>query len=142
VADLVPESSRQLVQLLCAFNQPAIDVHVAAGQCEGVHLPGVHDVEMPIQVRAAGRLRDGVPEILDVSADGRIGHDRQLSVDFLGVLPAERNLLILRHRAGRKEENASGRNEGTNHLEEGIRVNSGGQDMFHPPPLHCAEGQA
>jgi len=97
VANLVAESSRQLIEFRGALDEPAIDVDVAAGQSEGVHLLGVHDVEMPIQVRAAGGLCNRVAEILDVSTNGRIGHDRQLRVDFLGVLPAERHFLILRY---------------------------------------------
>ena len=101
VADLVPESSCQLVQLFCALNESAVDVDISARQGEGVHLPGIHDVEMPIQVRAAGGFCDRVAEILDVTTDGRIGYDRQLRVDFLGVLPAERDFLVLRDRAGR-----------------------------------------
>jgi hypothetical protein len=142
VTDLMPESSCQLVQLFRAFNKSAIDVDISAGQREGVHLFGVHDVKMPVQIRAAGVLCDRVAEVLDVSTDGRIGYDRQLRVDFLGVLPAQCDFLVLRDRAGRKDENESGRDEGTNHFVQGIGVNSGGQDMFHLSPLHCTEGQA
>ena len=134
VANLVAESSRQLIELFGALDEPAIDVDIAAGQSEGVHLLGVHDVEMPIQVRAAGGLCNRVAKILDISTDGRIGHDRQLGVDFLGVLPAERHLLILRDRTGSKKGKEGNRNEGTNHSVAGIRVNSGGQDMFHLSP--------
>jgi predicted esterase len=132
VSDLVAESPRQLVELVCALDEPAIDVDVSAGQGESVHLLGVHDVEVPIQVRAAGGLCNRVAEILDVPTDGRIANDRQLRVDFLGVLSAERDFLILRHGAGRKKRNESERYQGTNHSAPGIRVNSGGQDMFHP----------
>ena len=142
VADLMPESSCQLVQLFGAFNESAIDVDISAWQCEGVHLPGVHDVEMPVQFRAARGLCDRVAEVLDVSTDGRIGYDRQLRVDFLGVLPAKRDFLVLRDRARRKAENESGRDEGTNHFVQGIRVNSRGQDTFHSLPPHCTEGHA
>jgi hypothetical protein len=101
VTDLVAESSGQLVQLFRALDQPSIDVDISAGQCKGVDLLRVHDVEMPIQVRAAGSLRDRVAKSLDVSTDGRIGYDRDLGVDFLGVLPAESDFLVLRDRAGR-----------------------------------------
>ena len=135
VANLVAESSRQLIELRGALDEPAIDIDVATGQSEGVHLLGVHDVEVPIQVRAAGGLCNRVAKILDISTDSRIGHDRQLRVDFLGVLPAECHLLILRDRTGGKEGKESERNEGTNHSVAGIRVNSGGQDMFHLSPL-------
>ena len=131
VADLVPESSRQLVELLRAFDESAIDVDIAPWQSEGVHLFGVHDVEMPIQIRAAGGPGDGLAEILDVSSDGRIADDGKLRVDFLGVLPAERDFLVLRYRAGRKQGKKTEQKEGTNHSVAGIRVNSGGQDMFH-----------
>ena len=134
VANLVAESPRQLIELCGALDEPAIDVDVSAWQSEGVHLLGVHDVEMPIQVGAAGGLCDRVAKILDVSTDGSIRNDRQLRVDFLGVLPAERYLLILRDRTGSKERKKSEKNEGTNHSVAGIRVNSGGQDMFHLSP--------
>src|ERR1700674_4150690 len=116
VADLVPQGSRQLVQLFRAFNEAAIYVDVSAGQCERIYLPGVHDVKMPVQIRAAGGLGDGVAEALDVSADGRIGYDRKLCVDFLRVLPAKRDFLVLRNRAGHNAENESRRDEGTNHV--------------------------
>ncbi len=115
VPDLVAESSRQLVQFVCALNQTAIDVDISAGQREGVHLLGVHDVEMPIEVRAAGGLCNRVAEILDVRADGRIGYDRQLRIDLLRVPPAESDFLVLRYRAGHEKENGSKRNKGTNH---------------------------
>jgi hypothetical protein len=115
MADLVAESSRQLVQLSCALNEPSIDVDIPAGQSEGVHLLGVHDVEMPIQVRSAGGIGNRVAEVLDVSTDGRIGYDRQLRVDFLGVLPAQSDFLILRYGAGREDRNESERDERTNH---------------------------
>ena len=116
MADLVAESSCQLVQLLCALDKPAIDVDVPAGQSEGVHLLGVHHVEMPVQVRATGGPGDRVAKILDVSADDRIGYDRQLRVEFLGVLPAEGDFLILRDRAGREDGNEGERDDRTNHL--------------------------
>ncbi|MEA2706629.1 MAG: hypothetical protein QOH22_1417 [Gemmatimonadaceae bacterium] len=142
VTDLMAESSCELVQLVCALDESAIDVDISTGQGKGVNLLCVHDVEMPIQVRAAGGLCNGAAKILDIATDCRIGDDRQLRVDLLGVPPAERDLLVLRNRAGQKRENDSQRDDGTVHPVTGIRVNSARQDMFHSSPLHRTEGQA
>ena len=102
VADLMAEGSCQLVQLVSTLDESAIDIDISTRQSEGVYLLRVYHVKMPIQVRAAGGLCDRVAEILDVATDSRIGYDRQLRVDFLGVLPAERDFLVLRHGAGQE----------------------------------------
>ena len=140
VTDLVPESSSQLVQCVGALDQPAIHVHVSTRQREGIHLPRVHDVEMPLQIRAARGPRNRLAELLDVSADDGVGNDRQLRVDFFSVLTANRDFLVLRYRAGSEDKKERGQDRGTNHFARGIRVNSGGQIMFHFFLPQLAEG--
>lgn len=56
VTDLVPECSGQLVERVGALDQSAIHVDVSARQRKGIHLLRVHDVEMPLQIRAARSL--------------------------------------------------------------------------------------
>jgi hypothetical protein len=109
VADLVSESSGQLVELIRALNESPVHVYVPARQRERIDLPGIHDVKVPIQIGAARGLRNRFAKILDVPTDGGIGYNRQLRVYFFGVLPPHRDFLVLGNGAGRKCENQCSR---------------------------------
>src|SRR5688572_2998781 len=95
VSYLVAERSRELIESVSALYEPAVHVDVPARKRERVHLRSVDHIEMPVEIRAARITRDLRSQLLDVSAHGRIGYDRQLCVHLICVLPAERNLLIL-----------------------------------------------
>lgn len=73
MADLVAERSCELVEPVGALDEPAVHVNESAWQRESVDLPGVDDIELPVQVRPARFPRNGLAQSLDVVADGWIG---------------------------------------------------------------------
>ncbi len=93
--DFVAQRSGQLVETIRALDETAVYVDVAARQRERVDLFRIDDVEVPVEVGPAGRLRDRLAEVLDVAANGGIGDDRKLRVDLLRVLAADCRLLVL-----------------------------------------------
>src|SRR5437764_3285179 len=108
VPDLVPQSSGQFVEVICTFDQTTIHIHETARQREGIDLLGVYDVEMPVEVGAAGFAGDRFAQILDVRAHSRLGDDWQLRVDLVGILPAQGHFLVLGY--GTSDEYDNGRN--------------------------------
>src|SRR4030095_5880407 len=98
----------ELVDAVGALDQATVHVDVSAGKGESVDLFGVDDVEVPVEIRAAGTLGERLAEGLDIGADRRIGDDWQLGVDLCCILPAESDFLVLRDGAGRNDEKESG----------------------------------
>src|SRR5437868_1250267 len=116
--------------MIGALDQSAIHVDETTGKSKGVDLFRVHDVEVPVQVGATGFAGDRLSEILDVAADGRIGDDRELSVDLFRILATEGNLLILGYGTSDNDGDARNQAAGTNHFSSEMVNCLRGQDMF------------
>src|SRR6266404_2122094 len=95
VTDFVTEGSGELVETVGTFDQPAVYINESARKGKRIYLFGVDDIEMPVEIRATGFFRDGLSESLDIAADRRIRDDGKLGIDFLRVLTAQRDLLVL-----------------------------------------------
>src|SRR3954467_3301502 len=77
VSDLVPQRAGELLQTIGALNESAVDIHVTAGKRKSVDLPGIHDIEMPVEISPAGLARDRFAEVLDVTANGGSADDME-----------------------------------------------------------------
>jgi predicted esterase len=104
---LVSERAGQLIEPLGALDEPAVHVDVTAGERERVHLVGVDDIEMPVEIRPARGARDLRSQLLDVRTYQRIGDDRKRRIDLVGILAAEGNLLIFGD-AAREQDGKNG----------------------------------
>src|SRR6185295_11340720 len=102
--DLVPKRAGELVQPFGLFDEAAVDVNEAARKRERVDFIRVDDVEMPREVRPARLRGDRLAELLDIPGDLWIVEQRKLCVDFGGVVLADRDFLLVRHRAGETGE--------------------------------------
>ena len=103
MSNLVSERPGELIELVSALDQSAIDVDVAAGKRERVHLIGVDHIKMPVEIGPARRARDPRSELLHVGTYLRVGNDGQPGVDLLGVLAPDRDLLVLGDAAGERQ---------------------------------------
>src|SRR6185369_13662306 len=76
----------------------------AAREREGVHHVRIHDVELPLEIRARRLARDLIAERRHVLTDDGILNQRQLLLDLRRLLLPELDFLLLRHTAGADSE--------------------------------------
>lgn len=100
VSDFVAEYACELVHLVGSLNESAIHVDESAGKRECVHFLAIDDVEMPVQIRATGQMRDGIAQDVDIAIDFNVPDNGKLGVDLLRVLLAHLNFFLLRNGAG------------------------------------------
>jgi hypothetical protein len=106
MTNFVPERASELVEMIGRLDQSPIHVYETPRQRERVYLPGVYDVEVPVEVGATRFAGDRFSEILDVGRDGGIVYNRQLSVYLRRVLTSQLDFLILRDGAASQQKYA------------------------------------
>ena len=82
VADLVAHDARQVGFAFHVGHDAARDVHIAAGQREGVDVRRVEHREVPVELRAVRGLRQPLAEFVDVGLHLRIVVFAELSEDL------------------------------------------------------------
>jgi hypothetical protein len=96
VHDLVGEHRGELVLGVRDGEEAARYEHVSVGECEGVRLALVHDLERPRDSAAPRRvLRDPPSHCADVLREPRVLDDAHLGDDALGALAPELRLPLV-----------------------------------------------
>ena len=72
VADLMTDDTGQIGFAIHIGHDAARDIHVAAGQCEGIHVRRIEHREVPVQLRAVRGLRQALADVVDIGLHRRI----------------------------------------------------------------------